>query len=130
MNVRFSNRPFGVKHFQTVHCCSVDVTHDSPVAADRVGASLSLIAGPAKTSVLERMKDTAAWWALRRHDRSPARADCAHTAGLISATAARWREKPTTLAASKSDGGLGTKITFDRVIVYPDGHRHIEGVML
>ena len=26
-NVRFSNRPFGVKHFQTVHRCSVDVTH-------------------------------------------------------------------------------------------------------
>src|ERR1700676_2458826 len=28
MNVRFSNRPFGVKHFQTIHHhCSVDVTH-------------------------------------------------------------------------------------------------------
>ena len=26
-DVRFSNRPFGVKHFQTVHRCSVDVTH-------------------------------------------------------------------------------------------------------
>ena len=25
-DVRFSNRPFGVKHFQTIHC-SVDVTH-------------------------------------------------------------------------------------------------------
>ena len=25
--VRFSNRPFGVKHFQTVRRCSVDVTH-------------------------------------------------------------------------------------------------------
>ena len=25
-DVRFSNRPFGVKHFQTVHRCS-DVTH-------------------------------------------------------------------------------------------------------
>src|ERR1039458_3260626 len=25
--VRFSNRPFGVKHFQTVHYCSVDVAH-------------------------------------------------------------------------------------------------------
>src|SRR5580704_11381671 len=24
-NVRFSNRPFGVKHFQTIHQCSVDV---------------------------------------------------------------------------------------------------------
>jgi len=24
-HVRFSNRPFGVKHFQTNHCCSVDV---------------------------------------------------------------------------------------------------------
>src|SRR5512136_1154378 len=23
--VRFSNRPFGVKHFQTIHHCSVDV---------------------------------------------------------------------------------------------------------
>src|SRR5450631_1527527 len=26
-DVRFSNRPFGVKHFQTIHHCSVDVTH-------------------------------------------------------------------------------------------------------
>ena len=26
-NVRFSNRPFGVKHFQTIHRSSVDVTH-------------------------------------------------------------------------------------------------------
>ena len=25
--VRFSNRPFGVKHFQTIHLCSVDVAH-------------------------------------------------------------------------------------------------------
>ena len=24
---RFSNRPFGVKHFQTIHRCSVDVAH-------------------------------------------------------------------------------------------------------
>ena len=26
-DVRFSNRPSGVKHFQTVHHCNVDVTH-------------------------------------------------------------------------------------------------------
>src|ERR1700693_356979 len=26
-NVCFSNRPFGVKHFQTIHHCSVDVAH-------------------------------------------------------------------------------------------------------
>src|SRR3974390_2009375 len=26
-SVRFSNRPFGVKHFQTIHHCSVDVAH-------------------------------------------------------------------------------------------------------
>src|SRR5258707_7599142 len=25
LNVRFSNRPFGVKHFQTIHQCGVDV---------------------------------------------------------------------------------------------------------
>src|SRR5262245_23312698 len=25
LDVRFSNRPFGVKRFQTVHCCGVDV---------------------------------------------------------------------------------------------------------
>ena len=25
-DVRFSNRPFGVKHFQAIHHCSVDVT--------------------------------------------------------------------------------------------------------
>jgi hypothetical protein len=26
-DVRFSNRPFGVKHFQTIHHCNVDVAH-------------------------------------------------------------------------------------------------------
>ena len=26
-DVRFSNRPFGVKHFQTIHRYSVDVAH-------------------------------------------------------------------------------------------------------
>src|SRR6202011_1587652 len=26
-HVRFSNRPFGVKHFQTIRRCGVDVTH-------------------------------------------------------------------------------------------------------
>jgi hypothetical protein len=35
---------------------------------------------------------------------------------------------PTTLQADESNGGLGTKITFERVIVYPNGHREIEGV--
>jgi hypothetical protein len=25
VNVRFSNRPFGVKHFQTIHLCGFDV---------------------------------------------------------------------------------------------------------
>ena len=25
--VRFSNRPFGVKRFQTIHHCNVDVAH-------------------------------------------------------------------------------------------------------
>jgi hypothetical protein len=34
---------------------------------------------------------------------------------------------PTTLQASDSDGGPA-KITFERVIVWPDGHREIEGV--
>jgi hypothetical protein len=36
---------------------------------------------------------------------------------------------PTTLAAdAESSGGLGNKITFERVIVWPDGRREIEGV--
>ena len=35
---------------------------------------------------------------------------------------------PTTLAASESDGGLGVKMVFGRHIVWPDGHREIEGV--
>jgi hypothetical protein len=41
-----------------------------------------------------------------------------------------WRRfrLPTTLAASESDGGLATKLTFERVIVWPDGRREIEGV--
>jgi len=33
-----------------------------------------------------------------------------------------------TLAADKSTGGAGVKMTFQRVIVYPNGHREIEGV--
>jgi hypothetical protein len=35
---------------------------------------------------------------------------------------------PTTLAASESDGGLGVKMIFERHIVWPDGHKEIEGV--
>jgi hypothetical protein len=35
---------------------------------------------------------------------------------------------PSTLAVSDSDGGKQAKITFERVIVWPDGHREIEGV--
>jgi hypothetical protein len=27
LDVRFSNRPVGVKRFQTIHDCGVDVTH-------------------------------------------------------------------------------------------------------
>jgi hypothetical protein len=34
---------------------------------------------------------------------------------------------PTTLSAPESDGGVGTQITFTRIIVHPDGHREIEG---
>ena len=34
---------------------------------------------------------------------------------------------PTTLAASESDGGLGVKMIFERHIIWPDGHRRIEG---
>ena len=34
---------------------------------------------------------------------------------------------PTTLAASDPDGGDKNKITFTRIIVGVDGHRHIEG---
>jgi hypothetical protein len=34
---------------------------------------------------------------------------------------------PTTLAASESDGGVGVQVTFQRVIVWPDGRREIEG---
>src|SRR6516225_1377526 len=35
---------------------------------------------------------------------------------------------PTTLNASDSDGGLGVKMVFERHIVYPNGHREVEGV--
>ena len=34
----------------------------------------------------------------------------------------------TLAAASGSDGGKGAGIEFTRVIVWPDGHREIEGV--
>jgi hypothetical protein len=35
---------------------------------------------------------------------------------------------PTTLAADESNGGLGVKMVFERHIVFPNGHREIEGV--
>jgi hypothetical protein len=35
---------------------------------------------------------------------------------------------PSTLAADESSGGQGVRMTFERVIVYPNGHREIEGV--
>ena len=35
---------------------------------------------------------------------------------------------PTTLAADESSGGPGVQLTFQRVIVWPDGHKEIEGV--
>jgi hypothetical protein len=35
---------------------------------------------------------------------------------------------PHTLSADESNGGLGVKMVFERHIVWPDGHREIEGV--
>jgi hypothetical protein len=35
---------------------------------------------------------------------------------------------PTTLAADESSRGSGVQMTFQRVIVWPDGRREIEGV--
>jgi hypothetical protein len=35
---------------------------------------------------------------------------------------------PTTLAADESNGGLGVRMSFERVIVWPDGRREIDGV--
>src|SRR5262245_3259247 len=35
---------------------------------------------------------------------------------------------PSTLAMPESSGGVKEKVTFERVIVWPDGHREIEGV--
>jgi hypothetical protein len=35
---------------------------------------------------------------------------------------------PSTLATSDSTAGERTKVTFERVIVWPDGHREVEGV--
>ncbi len=37
-------------------------------------------------------------------------------------------ELPTTLAADESSGGVPVKMVFERHIVYPNGHREIEGV--
>ena len=33
-----------------------------------------------------------------------------------------------TLAADESNGGLGVKMTFRRVIVWPDGRKEVEGM--
>jgi len=35
---------------------------------------------------------------------------------------------PTTLSAPDSNGGKSAAITFQRIIVWPDGHKEIEGV--
>jgi hypothetical protein len=35
---------------------------------------------------------------------------------------------PQTLAADESNGGASVKMTFERMIVWPDGRREIEGV--
>jgi hypothetical protein len=35
---------------------------------------------------------------------------------------------PTTLAADESSGGVPVKMVFERHIVYPNGHRKVEGV--
>ena len=35
---------------------------------------------------------------------------------------------PTTLAADESSGGVPVKMVFERHIVYPNGHREVEGV--
>jgi hypothetical protein len=43
-------------------------------------------------------------------------------AGLIS------KVLPSTIHGSESDGGIGVKMTFERVLVWPDGHREVEGV--
>jgi hypothetical protein len=40
----------------------------------------------------------------------------------------RWWVLPST-PAPDPDGGMGMKVTFERVIVWPDGRREIEGVM-
>ena len=52
---------------------------------------------------------------------------CCRPAWLASSRA--WPKTGAGLMAAppESDGGE-TKITFQRVIVYPDGHKHIEGV--
>ena len=48
-------------------------------------------------------------------------------AAMCSAFECPSADLPTTLAASESDGGAGVKLEFRRIIVYPDGHQHIEG---
>jgi hypothetical protein len=35
---------------------------------------------------------------------------------------------PHTLSADESNGGLGVKVSFKRIIVFPDGRREVEGV--
>ena len=37
------------------------------------------------------------------------------------------RTLPSTLAMPESSGGEKTKISFERIVVWPDGHREIEG---
>jgi hypothetical protein len=41
---------------------------------------------------------------------------------------ARTWALPSTLAMPESSGGEKTKISFERIVVWPDGHREIEGV--
>ena len=46
----------------------------------------------------------------------------------LTSCCAQSRWLPTTLAADESSGGVPVKMVFERHIVYPNGHREIEGV--
>jgi len=56
------------------------------------------------------------------------------TLAAMRRVSSRWKnisvveQLPTTLAADESSRGLGVKMTFERVIVWPDGRREIDGV--
>jgi hypothetical protein len=98
-------------------------THGGPRAgAGRPPGSKNKIALPLKEAILAAAENAGGEEGMVGYLQRLAIENSSAFAGLLG------KVLPTTLAASESDGGAGVKMVFERHIVWPDGHREIEGV--